>query len=147
MEKVTRVKKTAENELEESENYKVDFAKLRKIQPGGKDVIPVVVQDRFTLEVLMIGYADKTALDYTLKNKRAAFWSTSRNELWVKGKTSGSEIEVFEVRVNCEQNSLLYLAKPLVSGICHTKDKGSYRKTCFYRRINSKGQKHNLEFI
>ncbi|MBN1399554.1 MAG: phosphoribosyl-AMP cyclohydrolase, partial [Anaerolineae bacterium] len=66
----------------------------------------------------------------------AAFWSTSRNELWVKGATSGDTLQVVEVRVNCEQNSLLYIVRPLGAGACHTKTlDGHTRMSCYYRRI------------
>jgi phosphoribosyl-AMP cyclohydrolase len=66
----------------------------------------------------------------------AAFWSTSRDELWVKGATSGDTLQVVEVCVNCEQNSLLYLVRPLGAGACHTKTPdGQTRMSCYYRRI------------
>jgi phosphoribosyl-AMP cyclohydrolase len=74
----------------------------------------------------------------------AAFWSTSRDELWVKGATSGDTLELVEVRVNCEQNSLLYLVKPLGQGACHTKGAdGQARPSCYYRRIKD----GRLQFI
>ena len=99
-------------------------------------MIPVAVQDTESGEVLLIGYANRTALDYTLENRVAAFWSTSRNELWIKGATSGDFLEIVEVRVNCEQNSLLYLVRPKGQGACHTKKKdGKSRLSCYYRRI------------
>ncbi|HBR86351.1 MAG TPA: phosphoribosyl-AMP cyclohydrolase, partial [Candidatus Marinimicrobia bacterium] len=74
------------------------------------------------------------ALDYTIKNKVAAFWSTSRNEIWVKGSTSGDTLELVDVRVNCDQNSLLYRVIPKNINACHTD-----RPTCYYRTI-SRGQ-------
>ena len=78
----------------------------------------------------------RAALRYTLEHGVATFWSTSRNELWVKGATSGDTLQIVEVRVNCEQNSLLYLVRPLGKGACHTKDAaGNTRECCYYRRI------------
>ena len=75
----------------------------------------------------------------------ATFWSTSRNELWIKGKTSGDYLELIEVRVNCEQNSLLYLVKPVGKGACHTKNEdGTPRRGCYYRVI---GENNKLKFI
>merc|ERR1711879_88323 len=63
-------------------------------------------------------------------------WSTSRKELWIKGKTSGDYLDLVEVRCNCEQNSLLYLVRPRRTGACHTKDsKGRTRRSCYYRRL------------
>ena len=74
----------------------------------------------------------------------ATFWSTSRNELWIKGKTSGDFLEIIEIRVNCEQNSILYKVKPRGKGACHTKDaNGVPRQGCYYRKLNSEG---SLEF-
>ena len=64
------------------------------------------------------------------------FWSTSRNELWEKGKTSGETFDLIEVRVNCEQNSLLYRVRPRRGGICHTKSRRGDPRNCFYRRLD-----------
>ena len=70
----------------------------------------------------------------------AAFWSTSRNELWVKGATSGDALELVEICVNCEQNSLLYKVRSKGKGACHTKDgHGRSRQGCYYRRLSSDG--------
>jgi phosphoribosyl-AMP cyclohydrolase len=75
----------------------------------------------------------------------ATFWSTSRNELWIKGKTSGDYLEIIEVCVNCEQNSLLYRVKPKGKGACHTKNKdGTPRSGCYYRAIKNTNE---LKFI
>jgi phosphoribosyl-AMP cyclohydrolase len=94
------------------------------------------VQHADTKEVMIVAYANETALKYTLEHGVAAFWSTSRNELWVKGATSGDTLEIVEIRVNCEQNSLLYLVRPLGVGACHTQDEsGTARMSCYYRRI------------
>ena len=101
--------------------------------------MPVVVQDADSHEVLVVAYANQQALDYTLAHGIATFWSTSRNELWIKGATSGDKLELVEVRVNCEQNSLLYLVRPLGEGVCHTKDAdGRARHSCYYRRIRGR---------
>ncbi|MBN1219081.1 MAG: phosphoribosyl-AMP cyclohydrolase [Anaerolineae bacterium] len=130
--------------LEEGLEFLLDFYKLRKVTQAKEAVAPVVVQNVDTKEVLFIGYANQTALQYTLEHGIAAFWSTSRDELWVKGATSGDTLQIVEVRVNCEQNSLLYLVKLLGVGACHTKDgTGKTRMSCYYRRI-SNGQ---LEFV
>ena len=123
----------------------LDFEKLRKVGASEEAVLPVAVQDTESGEILLIGYANKTALDYTLEHGIAAFWSTSRNELWVKGATSGDTLKIVDIRVNCEQNSLLYRVKPLGKGACHTRDPaGRTRLSCYYRRIKQDGQ---LEFI
>ncbi len=122
----------------------MDFEKLRKVAQSPDPVVPVVVQDVVTKEVLILAYANHKALQHTLESGIATFWSTSRNELWIKGKTSGDELHIVEVRVNCEQNSLLYLVKMKGGGSCHAKDAaGKTRFGCYYRRIKD----GCLEFI
>lgn len=122
--------------LEEGTALTLDFSKLQKIGRGEAAVIPAAVQDYDTKEVLVIAYVNEEALAYTFTHGVAAFWSTSRNELWVKGATSGDTLELVEVRVNCEQNSLLYLVRPLGAGACHTKGAdGKARTGCYYRRV------------
>jgi phosphoribosyl-AMP cyclohydrolase len=131
-------------QLEEGSDLLLDFAKLAQVAKIGVPVLPVAVQDAETKEVLIVAYANDLALRYTLEHGVAAFWSTSRNELWVKGATSGDVLQIVEVRVNCEQNSLLYLVKPLGKGACHTVDAaGRTRTSCYYRRIRD----GKLEFI
>jgi len=132
-------------ELEEGTQLTLDFKKLRKIAGGEADVIPAVAQDVETGEVLIVGYANELALQTALKEKMATFWSTSRNELWIKGKTSGDFLELIETRINCEQNSILYRVKLKGKGSCHTKDaQGEARHGCYYRRIKEDG---TLEFV
>ena len=129
------------NLLEEGKELALDFGKLQAIGRGEAAVIPVAVQDADSKEVLIVAYANQEALSYTLTHGVAAFWSTSRNELWVKGATSGDTLELVEARVNCEQNSLLYLVRPLGAGACHTKDaEGIARAGCYYRRIEHGSQ-------
>lgn len=132
-------------ELEEGSTLSLDFTKLKKVADCGADVMPAVAQDVDTGEVLILGYANQLALDTARAEGMATFWSTSRNELWIKGKTSGDFLEIVEIRVNCEQNSLLYLVRPKGKGACHTKDSsGTARSGCYYRRLNSDG---SLEFV
>ena len=138
-------KSPSRDELEEGQKLFLDYEKLSKVAMGGESVLPVVVQDADSAEVYIIAYANELALQTTLQEGMATFWSTSRNELWIKGKTSGDYLELVEVRVNCEQNSLLYLVRPKGKGSCHTKDKeGNARAGCFYRRIKGDG---SLEII
>ncbi len=123
-------------ELEEGSRLQLDFTKLLKVAKSGSPVLPVVVQDADSHEVLVVAYANEEALAHTLKTGLATFWSTSRNELWVKGATSGDTLQIVDVRVNCEQNSLLYLVRMVGGGVCHTKDVGGQtRKTCYYRSL------------
>ena len=103
----------------------------------GARVVPVAVQDAESKEVLIIAYANEEALQHTLAQGVATFWSTSRNELWIKGATSGDTLQIEEVRVNCEQNSLLYIVRPQGTGACHTVNaQGQSRASCYYRRLH-----------
>ena len=132
-------------ELEEGTELKLDYQKLRKIASGDADVIPAVAQDIDTGEVLIIGYVNELALATAQKEKMATFWSTSRNELWIKGKTSGDFLELIETRVNCEQNSIVYIVRLKGKGSCHTKDaNGVARHGCYYRKITPEMK---LEFL
>jgi len=123
-------------ELEESTAVTLDFEKLTKIGQREQHVVPVVLQHADTREVLYVAYANALALEETLKTRRAVLWSTSRNELWRKGETSGDVLHLVDVRINCEQNSLLYVVRPAKAGCCHTKDsQGHTRETCYYRAL------------
>jgi len=129
------------NELEEGAKLTLDFDKLRKVGATESAVLPVVLQHAETGDVLYVAYANRQALQETLARKEAVLWSTSRNELWHKGATSGDTLGVVDVRVNCEQNSLLYRVIPKTGGVCHTNDaNGNARKTCYYRKLNSPDQ-------
>jgi phosphoribosyl-AMP cyclohydrolase len=124
------------NQLEEGNTLQLDFSKIAKIAAKCSDVIPVAVQNTDTKEVILIAYVNEQALQASLTSKTAVFWSTSRNELWEKGKTSGEVFDLLEVYVNCEQNSLLYIVRPRRGAICHTKNHQGQARNCYYRRIN-----------
>jgi len=124
-------------ELEEGIDLQLDFKKLAKVAGTGHEMLPVVVQNAETRDVLILAYTNEKAFHHTLETGVATFWSSSRNELWVKGRTSGDTLIMKEVRVNCEQNSLLYLVIPERGGVCHTKDaEGKTRESCYYRSIS-----------
>jgi phosphoribosyl-AMP cyclohydrolase len=124
------------NEIEEGTRLRLDYGKLAKIAATGAQVVPVVLQHADSGEVLFIGYANELALRETLARRQAVLWSTSRNELWHKGATSGDWLDLIEVRVNCEQNSLLYRVRPRADGCCHTLGSdGRTRSVCYYRRV------------
>ena len=132
-------------EIEEGTELNLDFTKLKKVVQCGEDIIPAVAQDHQTGEVLIVGYVNAFALETAQAEKMATFWSTSRNELWIKGKTSGDFLEIVEIRVNCEQNSILYRVIPKGKGACHTKDSnGLPRKGCYYRKVKTDG---TLKFV
>ena len=127
--------------IEEGSQLEIDFSKLSKIGMDGHMVIPVVVQDATSKEVLIVAYANDEAVAETFRLGEAVLYSTSRNELWHKGATSGDVLKVEEVRINCEQNSLLYLVTPKGQGACHTKDEaGKSRSSCYYRTVENNTQ-------
>ena len=100
-----------------------------------------MVQDAQNGAVLIVAYANKEALRESFRRGVAVLWSTSRNELWVKGATSGNTLELVEVRVNCEQNSLLYRVRVKEGkGACHTTTaEGKARFGCYYRKLSADG--------
>jgi phosphoribosyl-ATP pyrophosphohydrolase/phosphoribosyl-AMP cyclohydrolase len=101
---------------------KLDFKK-------GGGLIPVIVQDANTKAILMQAFANKEAVENTLKTKKATYWSRSRNELWVKGETSGHTQKVISVSTDCDYDSLLYVVEQ-TGPACHT---GEY--SCFYNKL------------
>ena len=133
------------NMLEEGSDLTLDFGKLRSVAESDHDVIPVVIQDADSERVLFVRYANQQALSETLLRREAVLWSTSRDELWHKGATSGDVLKLEEVRVNCEQNSLLYRVRPARGGACHTRDSDvNTRPGCYYRRL---ANREALEFV
>ncbi len=121
--------------LEEGTALTLDWHKLELVaQVGG--VVPCAVQDVDTGEVILVAYVNEQALQVAVETRTAVFWSTSRNELWEKGKTSGETYDLLDVRVNCEQNSLLYRVRPRRGGICHTKNAAGEPRNCYYRSLD-----------
>ena len=111
----------------------------------GQKLLPVVTQDYTTKEVLILAFVNKEAFDETRRSGYATYWSRSRNELWKKGLTSGDMLKIEEIRINCEQNSLLYLVTPQGKGACHAKkENGMPYSSCYYRKIN---EDDSLEII
>jgi len=100
----------------------IDFGKQ-----GG--LVPVVVQDASSGEVLMLGYADRRALELTMSTGFAHFYSRSRRRLWMKGETSGNVLRVLDVTADCDRDAVFYLAVP-AGNTCHTG-----RWTCFHNAI------------
>ena len=100
----------------------MDFSKLNGL-------IPAVVQDAGTREVLMVGFMNQEALDRTLSTGFATFFSRTRDKLWTKGETSGNRLKVEHVLVDCDDDTLLLMVTRLGDGnVCHTGE-----RTCFYR--------------
>ena len=101
---------------------KLDFEK-------GNGLLPVVVQDVHTKEVLMLAYMNEESLNKNIETKVATYYSRSRQALWVKGETSGHYQYVKDIRIDCDEDTILLLVEQ-VGAACHT---GHY--SCFYRNI------------
>lgn len=104
----------------------MDYSKL-------DGLIPAVIQDEQSGEVLMVGFMNQEALDLTRRTGFATFFSRTRNKLWMKGETSGNKLEVRELLVDCDEDTVLLKVKRLGDGnVCHTGE-----RTCFYRTLAS----------
>jgi phosphoribosyl-ATP pyrophosphohydrolase/phosphoribosyl-AMP cyclohydrolase len=102
----------------------MDFSKL-------DGLIPAVIQDADSAEVLMVGFMNEQALADTRRTGYATFFSRSRNTLWMKGETSGNKLAVVEMLVDCDEDTVLLKVQRLGDGnVCHT---GA--RSCFYRAI------------
>ncbi|MBM4271072.1 MAG: phosphoribosyl-AMP cyclohydrolase [Deltaproteobacteria bacterium] len=94
-------------------------------------LVPVIVQDCESQEVLMLAYMNRSAWLKTLETGRATYWSRSRNSLWIKGETSGHVQIVKEILVDCDSDTILLKVEQVGGAACHT----GYR-SCFYRRLS-----------
>jgi phosphoribosyl-AMP cyclohydrolase len=104
---------------------------LNEIKYGANGLVPAIVQDAETNEVLMMAYMNAESLGLTLSTGETHFWSRSRNELWHKGSTSGNIQRVVEVHVDCDADTLLIRVQP-AGPACHTGE-----RSCFYRKIEN----------
>jgi len=127
-------KKSLTNQsIEDTNILNLDFMKMKTF--SNQNVIPVAVQNAITKEVILIAYTNETAFKETIKTRKAVFWSTSRDELWLKGQESGNTFTIQSIHVNCEQNSLVYKVTPDRGNICHT-SKNNVANNCFYRKLD-----------
>ena len=95
-------------------------------------LIPAVIQDAESLQVLMVGFMNEQALAETRRTGYATFFSRSRNTLWMKGETSGNKLEVVDILVDCDEDTVLVKVKRLGDGnVCHTGE-----RTCFFRSMH-----------
>ncbi len=113
----------------------LDFNKL-------DGLVPVIAQDHETRDVLMLAFMNKTAWEMTQETGIVHYWSRSRNKLWKKGESSGNVQEVKEIRVDCDDDTVLILVKQIGEAACHT----GYR-SCFYRKIDNNELKISGEKI
>jgi len=101
----------------------IDFSK-------GDGLVPVIVQDTNTKEVLTLAYTNKESLELTKKTGNSWFWSRSRKKLWMKGEESGNTQKVKEILVDCDSDAIIYLVEPL-GPACHTGE-----KVCFHNKLS-----------
>lgn len=97
----------------------------------GNGLIPAIVQDVATNDVLMLAYMNRESWEKTLETKKATYWSRSRKTLWTKGESSGNVQIVKEVRIDCDNDTILLKVEQVGGAACHT----GYR-SCFYRRMS-----------
>jgi len=102
---------------------KIDFKKANGL-------IPAVIQDATTAEVLMLGYMNAEAFEQTKATGDVYFWSRSRKELWLKGETSGNRLKVVKIFADCDGDTLLVKVKLIGQAVCHTG-----KRTCFFNKI------------
>lgn len=93
-------------------------------------LLPAIVQDYQTNEILMLAYINKLAWDKTLETGKAHFWSRSRNKLWLKGETSGHVQNIHQILVDCDDDTVVYKVEQLGGAACHTG-----HRSCFYRLV------------
>jgi phosphoribosyl-AMP cyclohydrolase len=106
----------------------IDYSKLAGL-------IPAVIQDSETAEVLMVGFMNDEALALTRNSGFATFFSRTRSQLWMKGETSGNRLQVVDILVDCDEDTVLVKVKRLGDGnVCHTGE-----RTCFFRRLTAEG--------
>jgi phosphoribosyl-AMP cyclohydrolase len=103
---------------------RLDFEKC-----GG--LVPTIVQDYRTDEVLMLAFMNEKAWEETLRTGMATYWSRTRQKLWVKGKTSGHVQSVKEIRIDCDDDTVLLKVEQVGGAACHT----GYR-SCFFKRVD-----------
>jgi phosphoribosyl-AMP cyclohydrolase len=109
------------------ENVEIDFQKS-----GG--LVPAIIQDERTGDVLMLGFMNAAAFAETQRTGEVVFFSRSRNKLWKKGESSGHILKVREVRVDCDADALLVRVDPVGPGVCHE----GYQ-SCFFRSLEADG--------
>ena len=103
----------------------LDFKKA-----GG--LIPAIAQDYATGDILMLAYMNREAFEATLSSGKATYYSRSRQALWVKGETSGNVQQIKEVRIDCDNDTVLLKVKQLGTAACHTG-----HRSCFYKKIEN----------
>ena len=104
--------------------------KLNQLVLNSDGLIPTIAQERSTNEILMVAYSNLESLKLSLENKKAYFWSRSKEKIWLKGETSGNILKLFNIYSDCDNDTLIFEVDLEGSGACHT---GA--KTCFFKKL------------
>jgi len=107
---------------------------INSIKWDNDGLVPVIAQDFKTNKVLMFAWMNQEALELTQKNKKAFYWSRSRQKIWEKGEESGHYQNVLEIRLDCDGDVILLKIEQVKNIACHTG-----RETCFYQKLDNKG--------
>jgi phosphoribosyl-AMP cyclohydrolase len=110
-------------------------AELDAVAYDANGLVPAIVQERGTNQVLMVGWMNREALERTLQTGRTWFWSRSRQEYWCKGETSGDRQYVRDARYDCDMDVLLFVVDQAGRGACHTGE-----RSCFFRAFGDGSQ-------
>jgi phosphoribosyl-ATP pyrophosphohydrolase/phosphoribosyl-AMP cyclohydrolase len=105
----------------------------------GNGLVPVIVQNALTMKVLMLGYMNEEALQITITSKKVTFFSRSKNRIWTKGEQSGNYLELIDINIDCDSDTILIQATPQ-GPTCHTGN-----ETCFQQKSENKGFLYELE--
>ncbi len=122
--------------MKKSEGIDISFAEAVKYDQNG--LIPAIVQDVDSGKVLMMAYMNKESLEMTLKERKACYWSRSRQKLWIKGETSGNVQKVEQICIDCDGDTILLKVKQK-GGACHV----GYH-SCFYRQVEGDNESMSI---
>ena len=106
--------------------------KLNQLIFNEVGLMPTIVQEKTTNEILMLAYSNKQSMVLSLNSQKAHFWSRSRKKIWLKGETSGNTLKLFDIYTDCDTDTLIFEVELEGSGACHT---GS--KSCFFKKIEN----------
>lgn len=115
---------------------------LKQVQFDDNGLIPAIAQDYKTGRVLMMAWMNHEALQETVKNRVAVYWSRSRKKLWRKGEESGHSQKVHEIRLDCDQDVILLQVEQIGGISCHTG-----RESCFYLRLDQVDDSTDLQWV
>ena len=125
---------TDPNQISASPGATIEETRIFAPKFGENDLIPAIVTDHQSGQLLMLAYMNREALAKTIQTKDAWYWSRSRQELWRKGATSGNKQEVIEIRTDCDQDAIELVVKQ-TGPACHTA-----RRSCFYRIVDGQSE-------